>query len=283
MMIAMRLVSMLLVGVGLAGAAAEAAGRVVEVNGTSLYVVDEGQGDPIVLVHGGFMDSDSWDLAAAALRTQYRVIRFDLRGFGRSLKPVAPYAPTDDIRALLDKLDVPRAHVVGISMGGAVAINFAIAHPSRVRSLALVEPGLGGYPMSSDVTDTMRAVAATARDRGREAAIEEFLRRPVFASATDKPDAYAMIRSQLAKNFSLESPGMRDISPAAATRLGELTTPTLMMVGEFGGPDAKAIGRKIAAESPRAELVQIGGAGHMINLEQPAAFERQLRTFLARH
>lgn len=261
--------------------AASATQGIVTIKGVPLFVSDEGRGDAVLLLHGGFMDSSMWDADAAELRNQFRVIRLDLRGFGRSPRAASPYLPSDDIAAVLDHLGVSRAHVIGISMGGGVAIDFALAHPQRVRSLVLAEPGLDGWKWSSDVMNTMDTVMKVSRERGREAAIEEFLRRPVFASAKEKPQAYAQIRSQLLRNFSLESPGMKAPAKVAIDHLREISPPTLLLTAELGGPDAKGIAALLAKEMPRVTVVEVKGSGHMINLEEPWMFQQLIQAFLA--
>ncbi len=248
---------------------------------TQLYVTVEGVGRPVVLLHGGFMDGTMWDAQAAALSKEFRVIRFDFRGFGQSAKPKAPYLPTDDIAALLNHLEVRRAAVVGLSMGGGIAIDFALSHPDRVDSLVLAEPGLSGYQWSEEVMGTMNAVMTAAKEKGRDAAIEEFLSRPVFASAKHKPAAYASIRAQLLRNFSLEDNQMLAVRPLAVGRLSELKVPTLVIAAEQGGSDARAIAAKIKSEVPGAKLVTIRDSGHMLNFEQPHAFNRIVAEFLS--
>jgi 3-oxoadipate enol-lactonase len=263
------------------GSAAWGETLVVPVNGSHLHVTVEGSGKLVVLLHGGFMDSTMWDAQAAALSPHFRVIRIDLRGFGRSPKTTQDYFPEDDIAAVLDKVNVERAAIVGISMGGGLAIDFALRHPGRVESLVLAEPGLSGWKWSAEVTETMEAVMKTAKEQGRDAAIEAFLRRPVFAAAKDKPAAYAAIRSQLQRNFSLEPQRMKAVERPAVDRLSEIRVPTLLMVAEHGGSDARAIAQKVAAAVTGAQLVTVVGSGHMINLERPKEFNRLILEFLS--
>lgn len=260
--------------------AAVAQGSLLTIDEIQLYVTVQGSGKPVVLLHGGFMDSTMWDAQAAGLSKGFRVIRFDFRGFGRSPKPKEPYLPTDDIAALLDHLKVRRVAVVGLSMGGGIAIDFALSHPDRVGCLVLAEAGLNGYQWSEEVMETMNAVMTAAKERGRDAAIEEFLGRPVFASAKDKPAAYAAIRNQLLRNFSFEDNQMIAVRPLAVGRLQELKVPTLVFVAERGGPDALAIATKIKSEVAGTKLVTLSDSGHMMNFEQPEAFNRILAEFL---
>src|SRR5687767_4505954 len=224
------------------------------VAGNQLFVTDEGTGEPVLLLHGGFMDSTMWDGTAQVLRAHYRVVRFDFRGYGQSPASRSSYSPTADIGAVLDHLGIEQAHVVGISMGGGIAIDFAVAHPSRVRTLILAEPGLSGWQWSADVTGTMQAVMKANRERGREAAIDVFLRQPVFASAAGNPAALAAIRAQLERNFSLESKFMVQ-SPAPA--LERIQVPTLVMTAERGGPDAQKIATLLGQQIAGAQVVVV--------------------------
>jgi 3-oxoadipate enol-lactonase len=254
----------------------------IDVPGGKVYAAADGTGEPILLVHGGFMDSDMWSDDVDALESRFRVLRFDLRGFGRSPASSAPYFPADDMRAVLDHFGVPRATVVGISMGGGLAIDFALAYPARVQALVLAEPGISGWQWSEDVTRTMEAVTRAEKERGRDAAIAEFLNRPVFASAKDKPKAFATIRAQLERNFSTGMRGMLGPKQPALNRLSEIVVPTLILVAERGGSDARQIAERLERDIRGARRIVVKDSGHMINLEQPAAFRKALVEFLTR-
>src|SRR3954470_6711245 len=106
-----------------------------EVNGTKLYYEAAGSGPAVVLVHGGLVDSRLWDEQMQPLSQRFRVVRYDLRGFGKSAAPAGQYWPTEDLRALLDYLKIEKATVVGLSLGGIVAADFAFEHPERVERL----------------------------------------------------------------------------------------------------------------------------------------------------
>jgi len=258
-------------------------GQLLAVNGAQLFVTVEGRGRPVVLLHGGFMDSSMWAPQIEALRSEFQVIRIDLRGYGKSPRSSEPYSAEHDIAAVLDHLKVKQAAVVGLSMGGGLAIDFALTHPERVRSLLLAEPGLSGWEWSSDVSGTMMRVADAFKKGGRAAAIDAMLEQPVFATARARPAAYAAIREQLERNFSMDAVPMKMARPLAVGRLPEIRVPVLVLVAEQGGPDARRIAEKIAREAPDARAVTMPDTGHMINLEQPAAFNRLALEFLRAH
>src|SRR5918911_1083992 len=115
-----------------------------EVNGARLYYEAEGRGPAVVLIHGGLVDSRLWDAQMKPLSKHFRVVRYDIRGYGRSPAPTGEYWPHEDLRALLDYLKIGRATIVGLSLGGIVAADFALEYPDRVDRLVLVGSGLRG-------------------------------------------------------------------------------------------------------------------------------------------
>jgi pimeloyl-ACP methyl ester carboxylesterase len=157
-------------GSGGAAAAEEASIRVdtatVAVNGTRLYYEAAGEGPAVVLLHGGNLDRRLWDPQFLALAREHRVVRYDLRGFGRSRDRDGPFQAHEDLRALLDMLGVPRASLVGLSGGGRIAIDFAFAYPDRVHRLVLAAPGLSGWVYRDRGDTAYFPEARRARDRG---------------------------------------------------------------------------------------------------------------------
>lgn len=104
----------------------------VEVKGTQLYYETLGQGHPLVLIHGGYMDRRMWDDQFPVFAERYRVIRYDVRGFGKSALPQVPYADRQDLGDLLKYLGVEKTHLLGLSLGGIIAIDFPLEHPDMI-------------------------------------------------------------------------------------------------------------------------------------------------------
>ncbi len=171
-----------------------------EVNGTRLYYEMAGEGEPIVMIHGLGWDTRSWDNQFAEFAKQYKVIRYDMRGFGKSDMPTdQPYAHADDLKALLDHLDVNAAHVIGHSFGGEIAINFALAYPEATRSLVLIEPDIQGAqglppPMTPEEEASFAAVFA-ALDKGDHAGAAKAIVdiHPLVAVSKDVPGVRDLI------------------------------------------------------------------------------------------
>ena len=105
-----------------------------------------GDGQPVVLIQGANLPMEMWDAQVEYFAPQFHVVRYDVRGFGGSApRDQVPYQSHSDLLALLDHLRIERAHLVGLSLGGRIAVDFALTYPNRVRSLVLAGPGLSGY------------------------------------------------------------------------------------------------------------------------------------------
>ena len=147
----------------------------VPINDTRLYCSITGEGEPLVLLHGGASDLRIWDHQVETLARTLRVIRYDQRGYGKSDIPVSLFSYVDDLRGLIDALKLERVSVIGSSLGGSVAIDFALKYPERIRSLILVGPALSGYRYPARFMIEGIKLLLAVRFRGREAAIEKFI------------------------------------------------------------------------------------------------------------
>jgi pimeloyl-ACP methyl ester carboxylesterase len=184
----------------------------VDVGGASLYYEVTGAGSPVVLLHGLNLDHHVWDEQVAPLAHAHTVVRYDLRGSGRSTAGSHSGTHAGDLKALLDHLELVGVSLLGLSLGGGVAIDFAIAYPNAVRALILVNPLLEG--------------------------------------------------------------------PATA-RLGDVTAPTLVAVGELDAEDARETASTLEAGIPDAWKVVIPGASRTVNVDDPKRFNGIVMAFLA--
>ena len=253
------------------------------VDGGSLYYETAGDGCPIVLVGGGSaMDSRQWDNQFDFLQEDFKVIRVDPRGLGRSDPPTAPYSDHDDLAAFLDSLDIEKAVVVGLSSGGGIVLEFALTHPERVSGVIAAAPFVPGYPFSEAMQKRVNVIAASF-EAGAEAFIQTVLDDPHFIPAPKNPAARERARTLIAENFKSFgndfSPN-RPVEPPLLERVEEIGAPTLLLVGELDHPDLHRRTRFLQGKIAGAKRVVLPDAGHTSNLENPEAFNRAAAEFL---
>src|SRR5829696_626576 len=253
-----------------------------EVNGTKLYYEAAGEGPAVVLVHGGLVDSRLWDDQMKPLSRRFRVVRYDLRGFGKSAAPTGQFWPTEDLRALLDFLKIERATVVGLSLGGIVAADFALEHPERVERLVFVGAGLRGDRQPPD-EKSMAAYRALV-SQGPEKYFETFLKADLLAGLRERPRARERMRTMMLDNYKALSyirAGLaQSPEPPTVERLGRINFPTLVVVGSLDSKNLLNIADTLAAGIPGARKVTIPGASHHPPVETPQEFNRALLDFL---
>lgn len=252
-----------------------------EVNGTKLYYEALGKGPAVVLIHGGLVDSRLWDEQMRPLSKHFRVVRYDLRRFGRSPAPAEPFSHLEDLRGLLDFLKIEKATLVGLSLGGVVAADFALEHPERVERLVLVGAGLRG---DQQPTPADAARAAEAMSRGAEAFADATMARALYAAVRPGTAAYRRLRQMLLDNFnalSTSRPGLVNYPErTTAERLSEIKVPTLVVIGGEDAPNLKNIADTLASQIPGARKVTIPGSSHHPPVEKPKELNRVLLDFL---
>lgn len=256
----------------------------VAVNGTHLYYEQTGSGHPLVLIHGFTLNTQMWEDQFAVFARHYRVIRYDMRGFGRSALPTEePFTAVDDLRALLDALGVSCTFVLGLSRGGSVAIDFALAYPGRTSALVLVDPALRGRAWSEDLSHSMDELEITARTQGVEAARQRWLAHPFFLPARERPELAARL-AQIVAGYSgwswLHASSERDADLPTPRPLEQISVPTLLVVGERDIEEFQAIAHHIASVIPHLMKRVLPGVGHMANMEAPEAFNEAVLGFL---
>jgi pimeloyl-ACP methyl ester carboxylesterase len=260
----------------------DAASGFAEVNGTRLWYETAGKGSTVVLVHGGLVDSRLWDDQMKELAKRHRVVRYDLRGYGKSAAPTADFSPVEDLRALLAFLKVERATVVGLSLGGIIAADFALEHPRMTEGLVLVGAGLRGDKQPPD-PKSMEAYRASVRE-GAEKFAELAFESPLFAGVKEKPRAHARLREMLLANAPalqhLFANRLKYPEPETIDRLGDIRVPTLVVVGDRDGPNLLNIADTLHAKIPGARKSIIRDASHHPPVETPQEFNRVLLDFL---
>jgi pimeloyl-ACP methyl ester carboxylesterase len=259
----------------------------IHVNGVDLAYDDEGGGAPVVLLHAGIADRTMWEDVTPMLAERFRVIRFDLRGYGETPLPDGPFVYAADAQGLLAGLGIDRAHLVGVSMGGHVALDLALAHPDVVDRLVLVGSGIDGWEHDAALVAAWdEEEAAFERGDLDEVAwinVRTWLDGPTRGEQ-DVPKAlrrrvFEMQRAALDHENPEASGGW--LSPSRRERLGDVAAPTLVLVGELDQRDFRRIGRFLAEEIPGARFEELPAVAHLPPLEHPEAFARTVIGFLA--
>ncbi|HEV8573578.1 MAG TPA: alpha/beta fold hydrolase [Dehalococcoidia bacterium] len=252
----------------------------------SVYYEVIGGGPSLVLVHAGIADCRMWDGQMPLFSQSHRVVRYDVRGFGRSSDPAGDFAHHEDLFDLLKHLSVARATIIGVSMGGTLTIDFALAHPDLVSALVLVATGPNGYDRwGAEIKQGWAEETAALEARDIEGAIEINLRMwvdgPARSPAEVDPAVGARVREMLAHNLPREGEGeAQDLEPLAVGRLDEIDVLALVIVGDKDQPDIIASSGLLAERIQGARLEVIRDTAHVPNMERPEEFNRVVLQFL---
>jgi pimeloyl-ACP methyl ester carboxylesterase len=262
---------------------------VVEVNGGVLEYDVAGEGPAVAFLHPGLWDRRTWDDQFEAFAGSYRVLRLDARGYGRSSRPEPgrAYSHVEDLAAVMDAAGIDRAALVGCSMGGETAIDFALTHPARTSALVLVAAGVGGFGEFTPEEEAWWAPHDAAVEEAIGAGDLERARRLQMAAwaplGTDDPAGARILAIALdnVHELTMDESGAASIEPPAAERLGEIVAPTLVLPADQDPPEMLRMARAFAREIPNARVVEIPRTDHVINMRRPAEFNEVVLAFLA--
>jgi pimeloyl-ACP methyl ester carboxylesterase len=255
-----------------------------KVNGIQIAYTDEGEGLPLLFIHGFPLCRGTWSHQVEAFKSKHRVIAPDLRGFGESHSSTGPVSMgqfAEDIWGLIQELGAGPVILAGHSMGGYIALAFARAHPEHLRGLVLVATKSG--PDSVEAAKGRRATAETVGLKGISVVVDAMAPKMLSASNTDGPMA-ASVRSFMS---SASPQGVRSAllgmaeRPDATEGLGQIRVPTLVIVGSEDTVIPPSESQALAKAVPDAQLKVIPHAGHLVAWEQPAAFNEALKGWLA--
>jgi pimeloyl-ACP methyl ester carboxylesterase len=246
-----------------------------------LYYEASGSGEPIVLIHGFSLDRRMWQPQIALLEPRFRVVRYDLRGHGKSTAPEAPYAQHEDLRSVLDALDIRRATLIGLSAGSEIAVDFALLYPDRVARLVLAASGPSGYVPPAPLT-WMQSVLEAAGKGDAVRAAKLWADTPIMALRNDRSAAPLVqeIVDGNARLWTYKSNPVQRLTPPAIKRLGEVKAPALVILGDQDLPHIKEAAGLLASGIAGAKLVTIPRAGHLVNLDAREDFNEALNAFL---
>ena len=255
----------------------------VSVPGGRLFYEVAGRGQVLALIHGGFGDRRMWDEQFSVLAEHFRVVRYDHRGFGRSIAPDSAYSPVADLERLLDHLGVERAHLMGNSMGGALALDFALVRPERTRKVIVIASGANGYPFEEADGESVMAVFRAAQREGVDSAASLWLAHPMVAVTSADPAAGPRLSTMVRENrgiFLLRHWPDEALDPPTYERLAELQTPVLFIQGARDMPLVLRVASATAARVPGARTVVVPGADHLPQMSMAAEVNRIVLEFL---
>ncbi len=247
--------------------------RYLERDGARLRWRLEGSGPAIALLHGWALDLEYWDPLAALLAPRFTMLRFDRCGFGRSEGQPDIHRNVDDLLALLQAAAIDRAILLGMSQGARLAIHFALRHPQRVRALLLD----GAPALETESELSLAEYRRLLETRGRAALQAGIMQHPLMQLQTDDADARQLLASIVARYAGHDL--LRPVARGGAPDLGAIAVPTLILNGSLDSPARREAGRMLQAAIPGALQVELPGAGHLAQLDDPAAYADAVSAF----
>lgn len=249
-----------------------------------LHYEVQGKGEAVVLIHSAGVDLRDWELIVPQLAQTHQVITFDGRGAGQSPPLLKPADFVEDLRQLLDHLNLDRAILVGHSIGGQIATDFALAYPDRVTNLVLVAPGLSGFQLSPDVQQWYAQVQAAAPDLEKMGDLMlNHPNHPMYSVVMSSPQRDRMIEMTTHNTkmyFEWKTFEMQWAQPPTIDRLSELETKTLFIIGKKDMPDLFKVA-ELFQQVPDIRFTYIEGADHMPTLTHADEVSRLIIQFLS--
>lgn len=259
----------------------------VKIGNAEIYYEEQGSGTPLLLLHGGGVDCTMWDLQFNEFSKHFRVIRYDARNYGKSTTGDGPYANHEDLAALLDALKIDKAVVLGLSMGGGIAIDFAVEHPERMLALVSVGAGINGAEFEDPDYEKNRIKEQEALKKGDLYEFIEWIIRswgdgPKRTPEQMNSDVRKKIHYMMWVTYSKFNPKARPqaLKHTADKRLHEIKCPTLSITGKLDMSVIHRLSDMLVQQAPNAKHVSVKNVAHYVNMEAPAEFNRIIIEFL---
>jgi 3-oxoadipate enol-lactonase len=253
---------------------------IIAVGGGEVWADDSGGGGPpLVLLHPATGDSRIWDPVLGALTAKCRVIRYDVRGFGRSPAPAVKFSLLSDLVSVLGHYGIARAAIAGCSQGGGSALGLALDQPDRVSALVLLSPGIPGFPYPDASSEELDALWDRAVVAGDVDALAKVMER-AWRIPGDTPEAVEQLRS--AARAVLANRDLQEADPPVFGRLGAVAVSTALLVGDADTPGTIEAGKQAAARIPGCEFTLVPGMDHLAPLREPDLVLATITSTLAR-
>ncbi len=256
--------------------------RTIRASGIQFHARQCGAEPGAVFLHGFGSDLHTWDGVWVALGGALPALRYDLRGFGGSAgSESAGFSHAEDLLHILDATGLAAVDLVGVSMGGSVALNFTLDHPERVRSLVLVSPGLVAWEWSREWLDLWQPIVDCARGGDMDGARRLWWQHPLFASTRDSVGGPALHEAIMRfRGVQWIRADHRPMLPDVE-RLHSLDTRTLLLTGGRDLADFRLIADLLEASAGNLVRIDHAARGHLLHLEDPAGCAREILAFLA--
>jgi 3-oxoadipate enol-lactonase len=256
----------------------------LDVGGSSLFFEARGDGEVVVLIHDGLFHREVWDAQWNAFAGQYKVVKYDRRGYGCSAPPTQTYSDVEDLEALFGHLNISRATLIGASAGSNIALEYVLARPETIERLILVGPVVAGLDFTDHFKSrSMACFKPLMEDGDVGQTMENWLKDPYLIASVNEA-ARSRARELLTANpqnithpFNLSRP----FDPPTLHRLGEIRVPTLIIASDSDIADVHAHSGAIQAGIQGSKRMIIAGAGHLPYIERPEEFNSIVLEFLA--
>jgi len=254
------------------------------IGGSKIYWEKAGKGDSIIFVHADALDTRQWNSQFEYFSKKFTVLRFDIRGFGKSEIPTdTPYSFSEDLYILMKSLSISKAHIIGLSLGAAVSIDLALSHPEKVISLVLADPGISGDGFDKTFINNINIIIELAKTGNIDEAKKIWSNLSIFDYSRKLPTVWKQIQKMVS-----DTSGYRwytkhqpiDINPPAITRLSKIQKPTLVLVGKHDIDDFQRKARLLHENIYGSRFMMIPHAGHLSNMDNPEIFNQAVDSFL---
>jgi 3-oxoadipate enol-lactonase len=257
------------------------------VNGAKLAYEVAGRGSAIVMIHAGVADMSMWDEPFRELSKRYRVVRYDTRGYGDSKTEAVEFSNRQDLLSLMDHLKIDKAILVGNSRGGIIALDFTLEHPSRVAGLVSVAGSVSGFDAEPTAEEkaVFDKVDALIEKKEFEAVAKMetdiWVNGPVQKTGRAPREIWEQVHRMIVRNNRMNTAEAKPIGlkPPAIGRLGEVRVPILAMIGDLDESTTQAAMAHLAEKAPNARRIVYRNTAHMISLERPKEFIREVMAF----
>ena len=261
----------------------------VKIDEARIYYETAGRGTPFVMIHAGVADNRQWNNEFAFFAPNYQVVRYDMRGYGKSEPVSGEFSHMSDLVSVLNALELQESLILmGCSMGGGLAMDFALMYPSKVKALIMVGSGPSGLkldvPTLAKFAETEKAYEAGDFDLVAELETQIWFdgtgRTPEQVDQTMRKLAYEMNRTALDHEAKELGKRLPNTETPAFDRLTDLNIPVLVIVGAHDTPYILAAADYMQEKLPSAQKAQIQDAAHLPNMDHPHEFQTIVKTFL---